>query len=179
MTFSPPTSRCVVFRALGLVSALAAALVPAAGPLEAQAPDPPLAGRWRVTFASNAYRYENGERVPVGSETWFLLPVRARGDSVVATWTSENGKGVDTLRGVVRGGVTRFAFDPRGALARPVGATDAGAEGPVSVGTLDVSVRDGVLTGTLARGVRPPGAAAPFMFSPVQVRGERVPTAVP
>lgn len=143
--------------------------------LRAQSPATALDGRWLVSFPSNAARYVNGERIPVGTETWTFAIVRVRGDSAVATWTPESGAVVDTLRGTVRGGAGRFTFDPRRAMERPMGDASSTADGPMLVGTLELALANGGLTGRLQQGIQPPGAPQALLMQPVPVTGRRAP----
>lgn len=159
------------------------ALVAFAGvavPLGAQASVTPASfeGAWLVTFPSDAYRYVDGRRVPVGAESWRLEVTPSTGDSLVARWVPEHGRVAYTLRGVVRQGEARLVFDRQGGLvALPEGgaASFPVASQPQVVGSLDLALEGDALRGVLKRGIVLPTRDGRSPLQRAPVTGRRAP----
>jgi hypothetical protein len=118
--------------------------------------------RWQLSWQSDAYRYVDGQRVPLGRES-YPLTVSRRGakDSVLAVLETANAAISDTLDGVMSVTTLTLRSRPRGAIARP---ENGGPPAPaVSVETtLTLEITGDSLSGVLTRNITGiPGATVP------------------
>lgn len=150
--------------------AIALGAMLAGSAVEASAQEP---ARWTLSWTDDAYRYVNGERVPVGPQSALLTVTPTRGDSVVATLPTTNPAITDTLDGTMTATRLVLRSRTRDVMARGPGSTPADGFRGTMLLELD-------LTGDVGSGTRrmqlsgPPGMRFPEPAA-TRVTAQRMP----